>query len=117
MAAAGLELKSRGGNDLVSWLPGSVHGGSSPTWLLSTTGQIFSSLHLGPVFCFPLNCHWLKLLFRIHSSKKRKKFHSSNLMAASVSVSSNSMVLNLGCVLEMPEEFLKYDAGAKPQAS
>ena len=58
----------------MSWLPGSVHGGSSPTWLLNTTGQIFSSLHLGPVFCFPLNCRRLKLLFRIHSSKKEKNF-------------------------------------------
>lgn len=109
----------------MSWLPGSVHGGSSPTWLLNTTGQIFCSLRLGPVFCFPLNCHRLKLLFRIHSSKKEKNFtpkkkktiHSSNLMAASISVSSNSMVLNLGCILEMPEEFLKYDPGAKPQGS
>ena len=47
MAAAGLELKSQEEMIyLVSWLPGSVHGGSSPTWLLNTTGQIFCSLRL-----------------------------------------------------------------------
>ena len=50
MTAAGLELESRGGSDLVSWLPGSVPGDSTLTWLLSTTGQIF--LLIAPWTCF-----------------------------------------------------------------
>ena len=91
------ELQPRQWSDLVSWLPKAHHGDSSPTSLLSIVEYRFCLqcvLYLFSVFLLlPSAYHWSSEFTTV-----------TRLLLLPL---SNSMVLKLGCILEMTEEFLK----------